>query len=59
MMGIPVNNPVFTYGDNHIVLWDTAVTDSILKKKSSTVAYHFVREGVSRKEWTTGYIKTS
>ena len=49
MMGILVNNTVFTYGDNHIVVWDTTVTDSKLKNKSSAVAYHFVREGVVRK----------
>ena len=59
MMGILVNNTVFTYGDNHIVVWDTTVTDYTLKNKSSAVAYHFVREGISRKEWITGYIKTS
>ena len=58
MMGILVNNPVFTYGDNQIVLWNTAVTDSTIKKKSSAVAYHFVREGVASKEWITSYIKT-
>ena len=49
MMGVPVNNTVFTYGDNHIVVWDTEVTDSTLMNKSSDVAYHFVREGISRK----------
>ena len=50
---------MFTFGDNRIVLWDIEVTDSTLKNKSSAVAYHFVREGVSRKERITGYIKTS
>ena len=49
MMRIPVNNPVFTYGDNQSVLWNTAVPDYTLTNKSSTVVYHFVREGVSRK----------
>ena len=58
MMGIPVNNPCFIYGDNQSVLWNTSVPDSTLKKKSSSVAYHFVREGVSRDEWRTSYIKT-
>jgi hypothetical protein len=58
MMGIPVQNPYFIYGDNQSVLWNTSVPDSMLKKKSCSVAYHFVREGVSRDEWRTGYIKT-
>ena len=56
MMGIPVTNPAFIYGDNQSVLWNTLVPDSTLKKKSLTVAYHFVREGVARNEWMTGYV---
>ena len=59
MMEIPVNNPVFTYGDNQSVLWNTQVPDSTLKNESIAVAYHFVREGVAKKEWVTGYINTS
>ena len=30
----------------------------MLKKKSSSIAYHFVREGVARDEWRTTYINT-
>ena len=59
MTVIPVKNPVFTYRDNKSVLWDTMVPDSTLKKKSSSVAYNLVIEGVAGKEWITGYIKTS
>ena len=59
MMEIPVTNPAFVYGDNQSVLWNTSVPDSTLKKKSSSVAYHFVREGVAKCEWMTGYINTS
>ena len=59
MMGIPVNNPAFVYGDNQSVLWNTTDPDSTLKKKSSSVAYHFVHEGVTKDEWRTGYVKTS
>ena len=58
MMGIPVNNPVFIYGDNQSVLWNTIVPDSTLKKKSNSIAYHFVREGVARDEWRTAYVNT-
>ena len=58
-MGIPVENPCFIYGDNQSVLWNTSVPESSLKKKSSSVAYHFVREGVSTDEWRTTYIKSS
>ena len=59
MMGIPVNNPAFIYGDNQSILWNTIDPDSTLKKKSSSVAYHFVCEGVTKDKWRTGYVKTS
>ena len=59
MMGIPVSNPTFIHGDNKSVLWNTSVPESTLKQKSSSVAYHFVREGVSKDIWRTAYIRTS
>ena len=31
---------------------------SVLKKKSNSIAYHFVREGCARNEWSTAYINT-
>ena len=58
-MDIPVYNPCFVYGDNQSVLWNTMCPDSVLKKNTSSVAYHFVREGVFRDDWRTIYIKTS
>ena len=58
MMGIPVNNPVFIRGDNQSVLWNTTIPESTLKKKSNSIAYHFVREGAARDEWRTAYVKT-
>ena len=58
MMGIPVQNPCFIYGDNQSVLWNTSVPDSMIKKKTASVSYHFVREGVSADEWRTAYINT-
>ena len=58
MMGIPVENPCFVYEDNQSVLWNTTIPDSTLKKKTSSVAYHFVREGVSMDEWRMAYVNT-
>ena len=58
MMGVPVTNPCFVYGDNQSVLWNTSVPDSMIKKKSNSIAYHFVREGCARNEWRTTYVKT-
>ena len=57
-MGIQVSSPVFIYGDNQSVLWNTTIPDSTLKKKSNSIAYHFVREGIAQDKWRTLYIKT-
>ena len=57
MMGIPVIGSSFFYGDNQYVLCNTCIPDSTPKKKKHAIAYHFVREGVAREEWVTGYIK--
>ena len=57
-MGIPVDNPCFIYGDNQSVLWNTTVTESILKKKCISVLYHFSIEVVSCDEWRTTYVNT-
>lgn len=58
MMGIPCEGPAYIYGDNQSVLANTTIPDSTLKKKSQSIAYHFVREGVARSEWRTTYINT-
>ena len=58
MMGIPVDNPCFIFGDNQSVLWNTTIPDSMLKKKTGSVSYHFVRERVSADEWRTTYVNT-
>ena len=40
------------------MLANTTIPDSTLKKKSQSIAYHMVREGVTRDEWRTCYINT-
>ena len=59
MIGIPCEEPCFIYGDNQSVLANTGKPDSQLKKKSRSIAYHFVREGCAANEWRTTYIKTT
>ena len=59
MMGIPVDMPTFVFGDNQSVLANTSFPHSTLKKKSSSIAYHFVREGVAKSEWKTTYLNTN
>ena len=57
-MGIPCTLPAYVFGDNKSVLVNSSNPFSQLKKKSSSVAYHFVREGVAKKEWMVTYINT-
>jgi hypothetical protein len=58
MMGIPVIGPALIYGDNQSVLYNSSIPDSTLKKKSQSIAYHFVCEGAARDEWRTAYVST-
>ena len=58
MMGIPCEFPSYIFGDNQSVLANTTKPFSMLKKKSCSIAYHFVREGVSKGEWITTYVNT-
>ena len=58
MMGIPCSGPAYIYGDNQSVLANTTIPDSTLKKKSQSIAFHFVREGAARDEWRTAYVNT-
>ena len=58
MMGISCDDPTFIYGDNQLVLANTTIPVSTLKKKSQSIAYHFVREGAAQDEWQTTYVNT-
>lgn len=61
MMGIPVDLPTYVvFGDNQqSVLANTSHPHSNLKKKSNSIAYHFVHEGVAKDEWCTTYLNTN
>ena len=58
MMGIAVEGPPCIYGDNQSVLANTTIPDSTLKKKSQSIAYHFVHDGAATDEWRTSYVVT-
>ena len=58
MMGIPVDLPSYVFGDNQSVLSNTSLPHSKLKKKSSSITFHFVRECVAKTEWKTTYLNT-
>ena len=40
------------------MLANSTIPDSTLKKKSQSIAYHYVHEGVARDEWRTSYVNT-
>jgi hypothetical protein len=58
MMGIPVEHHTYVFGDNQSVLVNASMPHSSLKKKSNSIAFHFVREGTARDEWRVAYINT-
>ena len=58
MVGIPVDHPFYIYRDTKSVLVNSSIPTSMLKKKSISIAYHFVREGVAANEWLVSYIST-
>ena len=59
IMGISVELPTYIFGDNQSVLANKSSPYSKLKKKSSSIAFHFVREGVAKSEWKTIYLNTN
>ena len=58
MMGIPCYFLAYVYGNNQYVLVNFPRTFSTPKKKSSPIAYHFVRGSVSKDECQVTYIST-
>ena len=58
MMGIPVDFPAYIFADNQSILANATFPHSKLKKKSSSIAFHFVREGEAKTEWRATYLNT-
>ena len=58
MMGIPLKEPTYTYGDNMSVIHNTSKPESVLKKKANSVCYHYVREAVAADEVRVSHIRS-
>ena len=56
MMGVPLSNPSFIYGDNISVVHNTSRSESVLRKKSNSVCYCTVCESVTMGESLDGHI---
>ena len=44
MMGVPLDGPAYVKADNMSVIHNCSNPESQLKKKSNSIAYHYVRE---------------
>ena len=58
MMGVDIDGPTYIYGDNMSVINNTSKPESVLKKKSNSICYHFMREAVAAYECLTTHIPT-
>ncbi len=47
MLGVPIDGHAHMRVDNMSVVKNSSVPESVLKKKSNSIAYHFVRESVA------------
>ena len=56
MMGMEVDGPTYMLGDNQLVLCNTVNPESMLKKKSNAITYHYMREAVAKAEMVMAYV---
>ena len=56
-MGISIDEPSLVFGNNQSSLAKTHAPNYTLKKKSSSIALHFVCEGNANNEWLKTYLK--
>ena len=59
MMGIPMNGHTYIYGDNKLVLSNASIPESVLKKKSVSIAYNYICEGSAADKWRIAYVETT
>ena len=58
MMGCPLDGPTHVKADNMSVIYNVSNPESTLKKKSCSIAYHYVREHAAFKVCSISYINT-
>jgi hypothetical protein len=56
MMGCPVDGPTCIKADNTSVVHNCSTPESVLKKKSNSVAFHFCREHAAMGVCSMGWI---
>ena len=50
MMGVPMDGPSLTYGNNKLAITYSSRPESVLKKKCNSICYHVCRELVAMDE---------
>ena len=55
-MGVPIDGATYMYCDNMSVVNNTTSPESMLKKKSNSIAYHAVRKASAMSEILIAYI---
>ena len=58
MMGVPLDGPAFVKADNMSVVHNCSNPASMLKKKSNSIAYHYVRERCAGGVCNITYVST-
>jgi hypothetical protein len=60
LIGVGLGGPAYAYGDNMSVIYNnnTLMHKSVLKKKSTSICYHFIRGAVATKECLTTHVPT-
>ena len=58
MMGVPLDGPAYLRADNMSVVHNTSNPASMLKKKSNSIAYHYVRERCAAGVCSVTHIRT-
>ena len=59
MMEIFVDWPAYVFRDNKSVFLNSLVPDSVLREKSNSIAYHFVRKRSASRKWLVAYIASN
>jgi histidinol phosphatase-like enzyme len=58
MMVVPIDGSSYVLCDNQSVIANSSRPESLLKKKSNSIAYHVFREACAMKEILICYVKT-
>jgi hypothetical protein len=58
MMGIPLSEPTYIYGDNKSQVTNSSKPKSTLKKKCNSICYHAIHELVAMGETLLTHIRT-